>query len=199
MSIYETLLERCKDQCELCTAKGDLNEIRLKPSLIDSLDTNILICNTCKNQIDNPETMDTNHWRCLNDSMWSEHKAVQITAWRMLNRLKNEGWPQDLIDMMYFEDADLRFAESTGDHLSDDEKIIHRDSNGAILENGDTITLIKDLDVKGGGNFTAKRGTAVRNISLVHDNAEHIEGRVEGTHIVILTKFVKKANAPQQS
>lgn len=37
-----------------------------------------------------------------------------------------------------------------------------------------------------------KRGTAVRGISLVPDNAQHIEGRVEGQRIVILTQFVKK-------
>lgn len=199
MNIREELESRSGNQCELCTSKDDLHDLRLKPSLNDTLDSNILACNTCKEQIANPDAMDANHWRCLNDSMWSEHKAVQITAWRMLNRLKAEGWPQDLIDMMYFEDSDLRFAEATGDHLSDDEKIIHRDTNGAILEAGDTITLTKDLDVKGGGNFTAKRGTAVRNISLVHDNAEQIEGKISGTHIVILTKFVKKANADQQS
>lgn len=52
--------------------------------------------------------------------------------------------------------------------------------------------MIKDLDVKG-TSFTAKRGTLVRNISLDMDNHEHIEGRVNGTRIVILTKYVKKA------
>ncbi|MEN8765526.1 MAG: PhnA domain-containing protein [Wenyingzhuangia sp.] len=199
MNITEELISRSGNKCELCSAAESLHNLRLKPSLIDSAETNLLVCKTCKNQIDDPKTMDANHWRCLNDSMWSEHKAVQIIAWRMLNRLKGEGWPQDLIDMIYLEAEDLRFAEASGDHLSDDEKIIHKDAHGAILENGDTITLVKDLEVKGGGNFTAKRGTAVRNISLVHDNPEHIEGRVEGTHIVILTKFVKKTNAPQQS
>ncbi len=51
--------------------------------------------------------------------------------------------------------------------------------------------LIKDLPVKG-ANFTAKRGTAVRGISLVADNPAHIEGRVEGQRIVILTEFVRK-------
>jgi len=69
--------------------------------------------------------------------------------------------------------------------------VVHRDSNGAILAQGDTVTLIKDLPVKGAG-FTAKRGTAVRGISLVADNPAHIEGRVEGQRIVILTEFVKK-------
>jgi protein PhnA len=61
-----------------------------------------------------------------------------------------------------------------------------------VLEAGDTVTLVKDLNVKG-TNFTAKRGTAVRGISLVADNPEHIEGRVSGQQVVILTKFVKKA------
>jgi protein PhnA len=67
----------------------------------------------------------------------------------------------------------------------------HRDANGVPLANGDTVVLIKDLTVKGAG-FTAKRGTAVRNISVVQDTPEHIEGRVEGQRIVILTEFVKK-------
>jgi protein PhnA len=69
----------------------------------------------------------------------------------------------------------------------------HIDSNGVVLQAGDTVVLVKDLDVKGAG-FTAKRGTAVRGISLVADNPEHIEGRVNGQQIVILTKFVKKSN-----
>ena len=63
--------------------------------------------------------------------------------------------------------------------------------NTLIATVDDTVTLIKDLNVKG-ANFTAKRGTAVRGISLVADNAEQIEGRVNGQKIVILTQFVKK-------
>ena len=73
----------------------------------------------------------------------------------------------------------------------DENKIIHKDSNGVVLQDGDSVVLIKDLDVKGAG-FTAKRGAAVHNIKLVWDNAEHIEGRVENQHIVILTQYVKK-------
>ena len=65
------------------------------------------------------------------------------------------------------------------------------DSNGAVLNAGDTVVIIKDLNVKG-TSFVAKRGTAVRNISLTN-NPEHIEGRVNGTRIVILTCFVKKS------
>ncbi|MCL4132727.1 UNVERIFIED_CONTAM: hypothetical protein GTU68_038099 [Idotea baltica] len=68
----------------------------------------------------------------------------------------------------------------------------HLDSNGVALAAGDTVTLIKDLNVKG-TSFTAKRGTAVRGISLVTDNPAHIEGRINGQQIVILTEFVKRS------
>ena len=90
-----------------------------------------------------------------------------------------------------FEEA-LEWAKSTGEGEEEDEnKIVHKDSNGVILQDGDSVVLIKDLDVKGAG-FTAKRGAAVHNIKLVWDNADQIEGRVEGQHIVILTQYVKK-------
>lgn len=199
MNIKESLLERSNHKCELCGNTENLDVYKLPPSLNETLDNSIIVCNTCLDQITNNTEIDQNHWRCLNDAMWSEHTPVQIASWRMLHRLKSGGWSQDLLDMMYLDDENLRFAEASGDHLNDDEKIIHRDCNGAILAGGDTVTLTKDLEVKGTGSFTAKRGTAVRNISLVYDNAEQIEGRVEGQQIVILTKFVKKANAPQQS
>ena len=109
----------------------------------------------------------------------------------MLNKLRKEGWPNDLLDMMYLDDEERTWAEASGDHIAEEDKIVHRDANGAVLSTGDNVVLIKDLNVKGGG-FTAKRGTAVRKIALVSDNAEHIEGRVEGQQIVIITKYVKK-------
>lgn len=193
MSILSELENRSNHSCELCGATDNLAAYQIKPVKTGGIDEHLLACETCRNQIDNPETTDPNHWRCLNDSMWSEFDSVKIIAWRMLSRLKNEGWPQDLLEMLYLEDDILKYAAETGEGLSEDEKVIHKDCNGALLNTGDTVTLTKDLDVKGGGNFTAKRGTAVRNITLVHDNAEHIEGRINGVHIVILTKFVKKS------
>lgn len=191
MSIEQALHTRSESKCELCGATEALAAFSVPPASDDSLDQSALLCETCRTQIENPEQVDPNHWRCLNDSMWSQVPAVQVLAWRMLNRLRAEGWPQDLLDMMYLDDDTRVWAEATGDHLSEDEQVRHVDSNGAVLEAGDTVTLIKDLNVKG-SSLTAKRGTAVRNISLVPDNPEHIEGRVEGQQIVILTKFVKK-------
>jgi len=191
MSIESELQTRSESRCELCGASETLAAYEIPASPNDGADASILACETCRDQIENPDNVDANHWRCLNDSMWSQTPAVQVMAWRMLHRLKGEGWPQDLLDMMYLEDDVHAWAEA--DSATDTDAVVHRDSNGAVLEAGDTVTLIKDLNVKGGG-FTAKRGTAVRGIRLVADNADHIEGRVSGQQIVILTRFVKKSN-----
>ena len=182
---------RSGSACELCTNSDNLQAYSIPPDSDNSTEQMLLVCDICEDQINNPEKINANHWRCLNDSMWSQIPAVQVMAWRMLTRLSTEGWPQDLLDILYLDDETLLWAQS--DAADSDDSIVHKDSNGAILSAGDTVTLIKDLDVKG-TSFTAKRGTAVRNISLVSSNAEHIEGRVNGTQIVILTKFVKRAN-----
>ncbi|WCC42133.1 PhnA domain-containing protein [Tenacibaculum finnmarkense] len=191
MSLLQELEDRSAKQCELCASKDNLSIYEVKPMQTGGVDGSLLACNTCVDQIDNPENTVANHWRCLNDSMWSEYRAVKVVAWRMLSRLRNEGWPQDLLDMLYLEDADLRFAKESGDHLEESEKIIHRDANGAILQAGDSVVLIKDLKVKG-SSMVAKQGTAVRRISLDHENANFIEGKVDPTQIVIITDYVKK-------
>ncbi len=193
MSTEKALQARSESKCELCSATENLSVYEVPPTSNGAVDECILVCKICKQQIENPEKVDTNHWRCLNDSMWSQVPAVQVMAWRMLNRLSAEGWPQDLLDMLYLDDETLTWARATVERESDETRAKHLDSNGALLEAGDTVTLTKDLTVKG-ANFTAKRGTAVRSISLVADNPEHIEGRVSGQQIVILTKFVKKSN-----
>ena len=193
MSTEQLLRTRSESRCELCGATDNLSVYSVPPHADDNPDECILTCGTCHEQIENPDKIDANHWRCLNDSMWSQVPAVQVMAWRMLTRLRAEGWPQDLLDMLYLDDDTLNWAKATGEGDDDTDAIKHLDSNSAQLTAGDTVTLIKDLNVKGAG-FTAKRGTAVRGISLVPDNAEHIEGRVGGQHIVILTKFVKKSN-----
>ena len=189
MTIEKTLMHRCDSKCELCSAMENLSIFEVLPS-DSTADQSIMICATCSSQLNAPESININHWRCLNDSMWSQVPAVQVTAWRQLTQLSSMGelWAQDLIDMLYLDEETKAWAESgTG---STDESPPAKDSNGAVLNAGDTVTLIKDLDVKGAG-FTAKRGTAVRGISLT-SNPEQIEGRVNGTRIVLLTKFLKK-------
>jgi protein PhnA len=191
MSVLQTLQERSNNACELCTSNEGLSQYTIPPSLNENVDNDVLVCKTCLDQIEGNVEMDTNHWRCLNDSMWSEFVAVQIMSWRMLQRLRNEGWPKDLLDMMYLTDEALALARATGEHEDEANKIIHRDVNGVILQAGDSVVLVKDLKVKG-SSIVAKQGTAVRNIRLDNENAEYIEGKVDSQQVVIITKYVKK-------
>ena len=191
MSILKKLQERSNSTCELCAATENLNIYEVPPNAKCTIDDSILACTTCVDQIENPDNVDANHWRCLNDSMWSENPTVQVIAWRMLTRLRAEGWPQDLLDMLYLDEENLKWAQATGEGEEEADKIIHRDVNGVILQAGDSVVLIKDLKVKG-SSMVAKQGTAVRRISLDRDNAEFIEGKVGPTQIVIITKYVKK-------
>jgi protein PhnA len=184
------LRSRSKGICELCGGADGLTAFLVEPGNSTNPDQHVHACSICVEQI-TKNTMDSNHWRCLTDCMWSEVPAVQVLSWRMLHRLKAEDWPQYLIDMMYLNDETLTWAEASGDHREVEAAALHVDSNGTVLENGDTIVLIKDLEVKGAG-FTAKRGTSVRNIRLVKDNTEQIEGKINGQGIVILTQYVKK-------
>lgn len=188
MSIKEQLLQRSEGKCELCGATEELEVMAVEPS-DGSADESILICRTCREQIEDADKRDPNHWRCLNDAIWNPNPAVQVVAYRMLHAMANEGWTQELIDMMYMEDATREWAMKG--IVADEDQINIVDSNGNQLNEGDDVTLIKDLDVKG-ANFTAKRGTLVKNIHLT-DNPKHIEGKINGSQIVIVAAFTKKA------
>lgn len=192
MSIHNALSLRSESKCELCGSTAACAPLHVQPTNDDSASAYAMLCEKCTGQISQTQTAEVHHWRCLNESMWSQVPAVQVLAWRMLNALSAEAWARDLLDMLYLNDETLVWAKAGIAEVEDADTTIHKDSNGAVLANGDTVTLIKDLPVKGAG-FTAKRGTAVRNISLVPSNENHIEGRVSGQEIVILTAFVKKA------
>jgi protein PhnA len=141
------------------------------------------ICAICSDQING--TPEASHWRGLATAIWDETREIQVLAARMLVRLADQDWARDLADQIYLDEETRAWADNVAAESQ------HKDSNGVTLNTGDTVVLIKDLPVKGAG-FTAKRGTAVRGISLVADNPEHIEGRVEGQRIVILTQYVKR-------
>ncbi len=189
MSISRELEKRSSSKCELCSSEVKLSTYIVSPKLGDKIEDQVCVCSVCSDQLENNDNIDPNHWRCINDSMWSQEPAVQVVAYRMLHKLKSTDWAGDLIDMMYLEDNTKAWAEEgIVDEL---EAVVHKDSNGIILEAGDTVTLIKDLKVKG-ASLVAKRGTAVRRIRLVRDNPNHIEGKVEGQTVVILTQYVKK-------
>ncbi|MBC5835173.1 PhnA protein [Flavobacterium sp. F372] len=181
------LKDRSGSVCEISGSDENLVVYIVEPKTEAIPENCILITKSLRDQIENKDLMNANDWRGLSDSMWNENLPVQIVSWRMHARLKNN----DMLEMMYFDEDALEWAKATGEDEDEEGKIIHKDSNGNILLDGDSVVLIKDLDVKG-ATFTAKRGAAVHNIKLVWDNANQIEGRVENQHIVILTQYVKK-------
>jgi len=147
-----------------------------------------MICAACETQ-QAASPLNSEYWRFLTTAMWSEITPVKIIAYRLLHQLSAESWAQDALDIFYIEDAHKTWAEAG---MTQPAETPTRDSNGTILQTGDTVTLIKDLPVKGAG-FTAKRGTTVRRISLT-ENPDHIEGRVNGQRIVLVAAFLKKTN-----
>jgi protein PhnA len=191
MKFEEKLQERSENKCELCGSKESLSVYEVPPKTNVTLEECVLVCSKCLSQIDKKEILDSKHFQCLTASMWSEVPGVQVVSWRLLNRLKQESWAIDNLDMMYLDEETLAWAKATGDHEDDSAVEFHKDSNNNILENGDSVVLIKTLDVKG-SSLSAKLGTVVKNIKLVEDNKEQIEGRIEGQIIVILTKYVRK-------
>jgi protein PhnA len=191
MNLEKDLQDRSQHSCELCKATEALTMYTVQPSTKINLTDSIYACQTCVSQIEDSSLINPNHWRCLNDSMWSEFLPVQIMSWRMLNRVLSAGWSQDLLDMMYLDEESLEWAKALGDGVEEATKLIHKDVNGVVLEAGDSVVLIKDLKVKG-TSMVAKQGTAVRRISLDHENETYIEGKIDGKHIVLITQYVKK-------
>lgn len=185
------LRARSNNSCELCGSTEALSKYSVGPESATREDIDILVCGTCKSQLEKKAPPDHAHWQCLSGSMWSEVPAVQVITWRMLNRLSQESWAMEYLDMMYLDEPVLAWAKASGDHENNAELEFHRDINGAVLADGDSVVLTKSLDVKG-STLTAKLGTVVKNIRLVENNTDQIEGKVEGQLIVILTKYVRK-------
>lgn len=185
---------RSGGKCELCEAQDHLSVYEVPPAAANISGNEILICNKCLNQIEKKEELDGTHWQCLTTSMWREVPAVQVVSWRMLNRLRKESWAAENLDIMYLDDETLAWAKATADHEDDGSVNLYKDSNGNVLENGDTVVLIKSLDVKG-STVNARLGTVVKNIRLVANDTQYIEGKIEGQTIVILTKYLRKQGA----
>jgi protein PhnA len=190
MKIMElSLKERSGNCCELCKSTGSLFVYQVGPA--GYLDNKILICGACNAQLDKGADTDSQYWRFLTEAMWSGIPAVQVIAWRILSRLRHEGWAADNLDMLYLDDDTLAWAKTEQDNDVAEQADVHKDSLGSILQNGDTVVLTRTLDVRG-SSLNAKMGTVVKNIRLVADNIEQIEGKIEGQQIVILTKYLRK-------
>lgn len=171
--------------CPLCQSSDALHDYSVSEARSP---TTLTICAVCEDALSMPADH-LPHWSYIPTAMWSEDIAVQVMAYRILKALPDAAFAQDALDMLYLDPDTQAWADAGA--LPQPNANPTCDSNGTPLMAGDNVTLIKDLVVKGAG-FTAKRGTVVRRISLT-DNPEHIEGRVNGQRIVIISAFVKRS------
>ena len=153
--------------CELCGSDKNVTAFKVEPK-----DEYVNLCEVCKSQIESGN-LDENHFQCLNDAMWNEKSAVKVLSYRLLKELGRS----DLIDMMYLEPEEEAWANV--------EVEVKKDSYGNILKDGDSVMVIKDLNVKGGSSI--KRGEVFKNIRL-----GDTQGHILAKNIYIKTEFVKK-------
>src|SRR5665647_431112 len=115
MSLEKDLQKRSGSRCELC-GSDEANTVYAIPSSPgNKAEHHLWICPTCHQQMENIETADANHWRCLNESIWSEVPAVKVVSWRMLHKLKHLDWVPDLLDIAYLDDETFEWAKASGD------------------------------------------------------------------------------------
>ena len=186
----DELAARGQAKCEFCGEAAGLAVYEVPPIADPDIEKCAWACQACRGQLSGDLSIDAEHWRCLQDSAWSQISAVQVTAWRILDRLGSHAWAQELLEQLYLDEPTLEWAEQGKMESVSDEGDATVDSNGTRLADGDSVFIIKDLDVKGVA-FVAKRGTIVKNIRLT-SNPEHVEGRVNKTAIILKTCFLKK-------
>jgi len=174
--------------CQLCQSVDILSAYSVLPN--NNTNNEIRVCETCQNHLNNAEKQDPSYWHFLTESMWSPIPAVQVLSWRLLDRFREASWAENALEIFYLEDDLLAWAKA-GQIFDNLFVEVTRDSLENELQNGDTVILTRSLDVKG-SSLNAKMGTVIKNIKLVQDNVDQIEGKIAGQSIIILTKYVKK-------
>ena len=101
------LVRRSRSRCELCEKSGVKLEVHEVPPLEEEpyVDGCVFICEGCHRQVDDPRKMVPAQWRCLNNTLYSELPAVQVTAFRLLKHLaaRNEHWAAELLEHAYLD------------------------------------------------------------------------------------------------
>ncbi|NCU03933.1 MAG: PhnA protein [Chitinophagaceae bacterium] len=184
-NLNEKLIQRCENSCELCASEQPVTAYAVSPENHDSIANEVAVCSTCLQQLEKPSN--PLYWQCLAGSIWNTEPAVQALSYRILYGLKDEQWAGEIITGVEPDEAVINWALSVYAVAAE-----HTDSNGQKLQNGDTVVLTQQLNVKG-ASFNAPKGTIVRKIRLVPDNTEQVEGKINDETIVILTKYVRKS------
>ncbi|PWK80157.1 phosphonoacetate hydrolase [Mucilaginibacter oryzae] len=175
--------------CDLCKSVTELTPYSVLPGGFNN--NEIAVCAACLSELAQTDKPDSRYWRFLAEAMWSEIPAVQVLSWRILSRLKDEDWAAGCLEILYLDDDLLAWAKAGVTEETEELTEVHRDSLGNELQNGDSVVLTRTLDVKG-SSLNARMGTVVKNIRLVSDNTDQVEGKIEGQTIVILTRYLRR-------
>jgi protein PhnA len=186
------LLQRANNTCEICSDNNNDLTIYAVPTHTFDTDADVVVlCSNCNTKISNNDYIQPESFRGIQGSIWSETSAVKVLSYKIAQQLQSIDWAQEVLESAYLTEDELAWANSEAEATA--SIIVHKDAYGAVLQSGDNVLLTENLNVKG-TNFIAPKGTKVPKIRLVADNAEQIEGKIEGSTIVILTKFVRKSN-----
>ena len=110
----KNLARRAKSKCELCMISGAPLTIHEVPPVQNEpkLEHCLMLCTTCKTQLDNPKLLDHNHWRCLIKSIWSQIPAVQVVSLRLLRLLVNQhAWAAETLEHTYLDASVEQWAD----------------------------------------------------------------------------------------
>jgi len=187
--MQKRLQERSNNACELCEGREQLVAYSVPPKTDALIENQVVLCGSCQERIQSNDYSDSNYFRFLTGSIWSETPSVQVLSYKILSKLLHIDWAAETLENAYLDDGNLEWAKA--EETAEANRTVHKDAYGTELTTGDNILLTQNLNVKG-TNFIAPKGTKVNKIRLVHDNEEHIEGKVNGKTIIILTKYVKK-------
>ena len=111
----KNLARRARSKCEICAASGvrlTIYEVPPVPSEPE-FDACLMLCETCKTQLENPKKLEPNHWRCLTKSIWSEVPAVQVVSLRQLRKLsEKQSWALEALEYAYPEAKIVQWADA---------------------------------------------------------------------------------------
>jgi protein PhnA len=114
-SFGKDLTRRSASSCELCSASNVKLQVFEVPPVEKEPDCDkcIFICETCKNQIERPKTLDVNHWRCLETSIWKEVSSIKIMSMILLQKIAPiEAWAATLKEDAYLEPEEEKWLNS---------------------------------------------------------------------------------------
>ena len=98
------LARRARSKCELCEASGvslTIFEVAPVPAEPD-FEHCLMVCNTCREQLENPKRIQPDHWRCLTKSIWSEVPAIQVLSLRCLRQFAEQHqWAADTLEIAF--------------------------------------------------------------------------------------------------